>query len=220
MYAFGGQLYDPETLEVTLDHPGNVAAFEWLADYYQEFEITALALPSGLGDLASPYNPFYRGQSHARGRSVGGPFHQPLRARPELGVTYFPAPAGGRPEVTPCRARSGRARAATNAEAAVDSCMADSAGAVGALRGCTGQHPTTSGRAGVCPRSPKRSTSVCRSTSTCCWKVRLHATWPAVGLYLSETAQPALAAVQDGTQRTGRPRPRSVTWLRELEKYD
>src|SRR5690606_5482928 len=56
MYAFGGQLYDPVTLVPTLDDPGNVAAFEWLANFYQTHDINRIRrFQAGWGDLASPY---------------------------------------------------------------------------------------------------------------------------------------------------------------------
>jgi len=102
-YAFGGQLYDPETLEVTLDHPGNIAAMEWLADYYQKFDIAKIRrFQAGWGDMASPFNPFYRGQI---AMEEGGQWEVAFTAlyAPDLdwGVSNFPSPPGGRPDVTP-----------------------------------------------------------------------------------------------------------------------
>ncbi|HAY98053.1 MAG TPA: hypothetical protein DCY45_00665, partial [Mesotoga sp.] len=38
-YVFGGQLWNPETEEITADHPGNVAALEWVASYYKKFDL-------------------------------------------------------------------------------------------------------------------------------------------------------------------------------------
>ncbi len=102
-YAFGGQLYDPETLEVTIDHPGNIAAMEWLSDYYKKFDIAKIRrFQAGWGDMASPFNPFYRGQIAMQ---EGGQWEVAFTAAyaPDLnwGVTNFPAPEGGRTNVTP-----------------------------------------------------------------------------------------------------------------------
>ena len=102
-YVFGGQLYDPDTLEVTLDHPGNVAALEWLSAFYQKYDIAKIRrFQAGWGDMASPFNPFYRGQI---AMEEGGQWEVAFTAlyAPELdwGVANFPAPPGGRPDVTP-----------------------------------------------------------------------------------------------------------------------
>ena len=105
-YAFGGQLYDAETLEVTANHPKNVEALEWLAHYYETYDINLIRrFQAGWGDLASPHNPFYRGQLAMK---EGGQWEVDFTRRyaPDLkwGVTTFPAPPGGRESVAPVQA--------------------------------------------------------------------------------------------------------------------
>ncbi|HEX7004578.1 MAG TPA: ABC transporter substrate-binding protein [Trueperaceae bacterium] len=102
-YAFGGQLYDPETLEVTLDHPRNIAALEWLGDYYEKYDINLIRrFQAGWGNPASPFNPFYRGQiAMQEGGQWEVRFTHEYAPDLDWGVTTFPAPEGGRPNVAP-----------------------------------------------------------------------------------------------------------------------
>ena len=102
-HAFGGQLYDPVTLEPTIDHPGNVAALTWLADFYRRYDINRIRrFQAGWGDLASPYNPFYRGQlAMQEGGQWEVAFTRQYAPDLQWGVTTFPAPEGGRSNVAP-----------------------------------------------------------------------------------------------------------------------
>jgi ABC-type glycerol-3-phosphate transport system substrate-binding protein len=225
MYAFGGQLYDPVTLEPTLDHPGNIAAFEWLAEYYETFDINRIRrFQAGWGDLASPYNPFYRGQIAMQ---EGGQWEvlSTSKYAPDLnwGVTTFPAPEGGRADVTPVQSSFWVVpRAATNGDAAVDFLVWLTA-------------PEQSARfaaalANIPPRQDALALPAFAETVTPHMQVYLDMlltgyvfTPPGlpVGLYLSEQLNQALAAVQDGTlsaREALETAQRNV--LRELEKYD
>ncbi|MBX3142605.1 MAG: ABC transporter substrate-binding protein [Trueperaceae bacterium] len=225
MYAFGGQLYDPETLEITLDHPGNVAAFEWLAAYYRKFDINRIRrFQAGWGDMASPFNPFYRGQIAMQ---EGGQWEVLSTARhaPDLnwGVTTFPAPEGGRADVTPVQGSFWVVPAqARNKDAAIEFLLwltapAQSARFAAAL-------------ANIPPRIEALESPAFADTVTSHMQVYLDMlltgyvfTPPGlpVGLYLSEQLNQALASVQDGAmtaQEALETAQRNV--LRELEKYE
>lgn len=62
--AFGGELYDPETGEVTPDHPGNIAALEWYRDLVERMggyqQVNGFA--AGFGQAQGTNNPFFVGQ--------------------------------------------------------------------------------------------------------------------------------------------------------------
>jgi ABC-type glycerol-3-phosphate transport system substrate-binding protein len=59
---FGGQLWDGGA-NITLDAPGNIAAFEWIQSYPKTFGVKALEnLASGFGNFASPQDPFMSGK--------------------------------------------------------------------------------------------------------------------------------------------------------------
>jgi multiple sugar transport system substrate-binding protein len=223
-YAFGGQLYDPETLEVTIDHPGNVAALEWLASYYRTYDINRLRrFQAGWGDLASPYNPFYRGQVAMQ---EGGQWEVAFTRQyaPELnwGVTSFPAPAGGRDDVAPVQGSFWVVpRAATSPEEALDFLLWLTA-------------PQQSARfaaalANIPPRVEALAMPVFQETVTPELQTYIDLlhdgfvfTPPPlpVGLYLSAQLNRALSEVQDGTAT---PREALETVQRnverELDKY-
>lgn len=225
MYAFGGQLYDPETLAPTLDHPGNVAAFEWLTEYYQQFDINRIRrFQAGWGDMMSPYNPFYRGQIAMQ---EGGQWEalSTQRYAPDLnwGVTTFPAPEGGRSDVTPVQSSFWVVpRNAVNGAAAFEfltwlTAPEQSARFAAAL-------------ANIPPRQDALALPAFAETVTPHMQVYIDMllngyvyTPPGlpVGLYLNEQLNQALAAVQDGaaTAREAlETAQRNV--LRELEKYE
>ena len=225
MYAFGGQLYDPVTLEPTLDHPGNIAAFEWLAEYYETFDITRIRrFQAGWGDLASPYNPFYRGQIAMQ---EGGQWEvlSTSRYAPDLnwGVTTFPAPEGGRADVTPVQSSFWVVpRAAVNGDAAFEFLVWLTA-------------PEQSARfaaalANIPPRQDALALPAFAETITPHMQVYLDMllegfvfTPPGlpVGLYLSEQLNQALASVQDGTvSATEALQTAQRNVMRELEKYE
>ncbi len=223
-YAFGGQLYDPVTLEVTIDHPGNVAAMEWLAGYYQTYDINRIRrFQAGWGDMASPYNPFYRGQLAMQ---EGGQWEVAFTRQyaPDLGwgVTTFPAPEGGRADVAPVQSSFWVVpRAARNTEAATTFLLWLTA-------------PEQSARfsaalANIPPRADALAMAVFADTVTPELAIYIDMlqhgfvfTPPPlpVGLYLSEQLNQALSAVQDGSatpRQALETAQRNV--LRELEKY-
>ncbi len=224
-YAFGGQLYDPETLEVTLDHPGNVAALQWLADYYEKYDINLIRrFQAGWGDMASPFNPFYRGQI---GIQEGGQWEALASTvhAPDLnwGVTNFPAPEGGRADVAPVQSSFWvvPAQAAHRDEA------------LEFLLWLT--EPEQSARfaaalANIPPRQAALDLPAFGETVTPHLQVFIDMllegyvyTPPGlpVGLYLSEQLNQAVNSVQDGNttpQAALETAQRNV--LRELEKYD
>ncbi len=225
MYAFGGQLYDPETLEVTLDHPGNVAALEWLGEFYRTYDINRIRrFQAGWGDMASPFNPFYRGQIAMQ---EGGQWEVQFTKQyaPDLnwGVTTFPSPEGGRSDVTPVQSSFWVVpQAATNRAAAVEFLLWLTA-------------PEQSARfaaalANIPPRIAALEHPAFAETITPHMQVYLDMlregfvfTPPGlpVGLYLNEQLNQALAAVQDGTlgaREALETAQRNV--VRELEKYD
>ncbi len=41
-WAWDGQFYNPETLEVTVNEPRIVAATEWLASYAKKYDVTSV----------------------------------------------------------------------------------------------------------------------------------------------------------------------------------
>ncbi len=225
MYAFGGQLYDPDTLAPTLDHPGNIAAFEWLAGYYKKFDINRIRrFQAGWGDMLSPYNPFYRGQVAMQ---EGGQWEalSTQRYAPELnwGVTTFPAPEGGRADVTPVQSSFWVVpKGATNGDAAFEfltwlTAPEQSARFAAAL-------------ANIPPRQDALALAAFADTVTPHMQVYIDMlltgyvyTPPGlpVGLYLNEQLNQALASVQDGAM-TAREALETAqrNVMRELDKYE
>ncbi|MBN2219167.1 MAG: ABC transporter substrate-binding protein [Kosmotogaceae bacterium] len=101
-YVFGGQLWDPETEEITANHPGNIAALDWVASYYKKFDLQKIRVfQATWGEMASPYNPFYRGQLAIQeaGQWELLFIEQFAKSDFEYGVSPFPAPEGGRDKV-------------------------------------------------------------------------------------------------------------------------
>lgn len=101
-YVFGGRLWDPETGAVTANDPKNVEALEWVASYYEKYDVQKIrTFQAGWGDMASPYNPFYRGQLAMQEAGQWELLFIKKFAKPdfEYGVAPFPAPPGGRPKV-------------------------------------------------------------------------------------------------------------------------
>jgi ABC-type sugar transport system permease subunit/ABC-type glycerol-3-phosphate transport system substrate-binding protein len=59
---FDGQLWDGGA-KITLDAPGNIAAFQWIQSYPKTYGVKALEnLTSGFGNFASPQDPFMSGR--------------------------------------------------------------------------------------------------------------------------------------------------------------
>ena len=101
-YVFGGSLWDPQTGRITANDPKNVQALEWISSYYTKYNMQKIrTFQATWGDMASPYNPFYRGQLAMQEAGQWELLYIKQFAKPnfEYGVAPFPAPAGGRPKV-------------------------------------------------------------------------------------------------------------------------
>jgi multiple sugar transport system substrate-binding protein len=101
-YVFGGQLWDQETEEITANHPGNIKALDWVASYYKKFDLQKIRVfQATWGEMASSYNPFYRGQLAIQEAGQWELLFIKQFAKPdfEYGVSPFPAPEGGREKV-------------------------------------------------------------------------------------------------------------------------
>ena len=100
--VFGGDWMNLETGEITADHPGNVAALQWLGDFWKEYGVENLQkFTAGFGNYWSPNNPFMVGKLAMQ--SYGEWLEQfQIRYNPNLdyGVFATPAPEGGRENVT------------------------------------------------------------------------------------------------------------------------
>jgi len=101
-YVFGGRLWDPKTGQITANDPRNVQALEWVASYYSKFNTQKIrTFQATWGDMASPYNPFYRGQLAMQEAGQWELLFIKKFAKPDFqyGVAPFPAPKGGRVKV-------------------------------------------------------------------------------------------------------------------------
>lgn len=101
-YVFGGQLWNPESGEITANDPHNVQALEWIVFYYEKYDVQKIrTFQAGWGDMASPYNPFYRGQVAMQEAGQWELlFIEEFAADDfEYGVAPFPVPPGGRSKV-------------------------------------------------------------------------------------------------------------------------
>ncbi|NLA57354.1 MAG: ABC transporter substrate-binding protein [Firmicutes bacterium] len=101
-YVFGGEWLNEETNEITADHPRNVAALQWLGDFWAEYGVEKLQkFSAGFGNYWSPNNPFMVGKLAIQNY---GEWIESFRVRynPSLdyGVFATPYPEGGRPNVT------------------------------------------------------------------------------------------------------------------------
>lgn len=89
-WSFGGDFYDPETKQVTANHPKNVEALQWLADYAEEYNIENIAAftdSQGGGAM----DPFLTGQLSMQ---VSGPWvvQNIEKFKPDLNYGVFPIP--------------------------------------------------------------------------------------------------------------------------------
>lgn len=103
-YAYGGSFYDPKTRQLTPDHPGVVAGYKFLQDWYKADGI------SRVQNFIGSYAPFARGATYnpaqdpfISGRvalKVDGDWFLATIARfgPDVpyGVTYIPTPDGSK----------------------------------------------------------------------------------------------------------------------------
>ncbi|WYQ41593.1 ABC transporter substrate-binding protein [Bacillus sp. FSL W7-1321] len=93
-WAFGGNFYEPETSELTINHPKNVEALEWLvsiADKYDAATVTSFDTAQGSNEM----DPFIQ---EIYSMKVDGPFSISTinQYNPDLnyGVTPVPTPTG------------------------------------------------------------------------------------------------------------------------------
>ncbi len=93
-WTFGGDFYDMETNTLTIDHPKNVEALEWLvsiADQYDAATVTSFDTAQGSNEM----DPFIQGIYSMK---VDGPFSISTiqQYKPDLnyGVTPIPTPTG------------------------------------------------------------------------------------------------------------------------------
>ncbi|MGN8646176.1 ABC transporter substrate-binding protein [Gracilibacillus sp. HCP3S3_G5_1] len=93
-WSFGGDFYDPETMEVTADHPKNVEALEWMTEFGQKYGVEDIA---GFTDSqgSGAMDPFVSGQISMK---IDGNFGVAALEKfaPDLnyGVTPIPTPTG------------------------------------------------------------------------------------------------------------------------------
>lgn len=60
---FGGTLYEPETATLTLDHPNNIKALEWIDGFFEMVGRERWReFAAGFGTYDSPQYPFYQGE--------------------------------------------------------------------------------------------------------------------------------------------------------------
>lgn len=102
VYVFGGQWYNPETGEVTANHPRNVAALEWMASYGKKYDVSRMqAFETSFGGNATPNGPFFVGKV-AMWQTGEFALAHIRRYGPDLEWGWFPMPPppGGRPMTT------------------------------------------------------------------------------------------------------------------------
>jgi len=102
IYVFGGQWYDPDTGEVTANHPKNVAALRWMASYGKKYDISRMQnFESSFGSTASPSGPFFVGKV-AMWQTGEFALQHIRKYAPDLEWGWFPLPSppGGRPRST------------------------------------------------------------------------------------------------------------------------
>lgn len=101
-WVFGGEFYDEASGKITADHPGVVAALEWMVEgFAKKYDPTRLAgFQAGFGQGET--GPFYQGQTamqplNPTGVKLLGQFKPNL----QYGVTYMPTgPGGARPRAS------------------------------------------------------------------------------------------------------------------------
>lgn len=98
-YVFGGGWYNPATGEVTANHPRNVAALRWMAEYGRRYDVSRMQnFESTFGGTSTPSGPFFVGKV---GMWQTGEFalEHLRRYAPHVEWGWFPAPAPpcGRP---------------------------------------------------------------------------------------------------------------------------
>src|SRR5262249_47884869 len=101
-YVFGGQWYDPQTGEVTANHPRNVAALRWLASYGHRYDVRRMqSFESTLGRATTANAPFFVGKAAMWQTGEWAEDHiRRFAPGMEWGWFPYPAPPGGRPDTT------------------------------------------------------------------------------------------------------------------------
>ncbi len=101
-YVFGGQWVDPASGEITANHPGNLAALQWLQTYSKRYDLRKMqAFETTFGSTKSPSGPFFVGKI-AFWQTGEWAQQYVRRYAPKLDWGWFslPTPPGGRPDVT------------------------------------------------------------------------------------------------------------------------
>jgi ABC-type glycerol-3-phosphate transport system substrate-binding protein len=102
-YVFGGQWYDTASGKITAEHPGNLAALEWLQSYSREYDLKKMqAFETTFGSNETPSGPFFVGKI-AMWQTGEWAQESIKRYAPNLDWGWFPLPApetGGRQNVT------------------------------------------------------------------------------------------------------------------------
>ncbi len=93
LYYTGGSLFDEKTRKLTADTPENRRALQWFSDYSRKYGVKNLAaFRGGLGNFASPQNPFLSGKVSMQIQGVWmHAFIRTFNPRLDWGVAPFPA---------------------------------------------------------------------------------------------------------------------------------
>jgi multiple sugar transport system substrate-binding protein len=99
--VFGGTFYDAQNHKITANHPGNVAALEWLVTYAQSYKLDDVNnFMAGFGQAWTAGDPFVVGRL---AMEINGEWTtwtmKTYASKLAYGVTYPPAPPGGRHHV-------------------------------------------------------------------------------------------------------------------------
>ncbi len=101
-YVFGGSWYDEATGKITADHPKNVEALQWLADFVSKYDVNKVdQFSAGFGNYWSPANPFFAGKLAMQDygewiQQFGEKYGPDVKWAP----FPYPYPEGGRKNVT------------------------------------------------------------------------------------------------------------------------
>ncbi|HVK06511.1 MAG TPA: ABC transporter substrate-binding protein [Armatimonadaceae bacterium] len=103
-YVFGGQWYDAASGTITANHPGNVAALDWLQSYAREYDLRKMqAFQTTFGSNETPSGPFFVGKI-AMWQTGEWAQESIRRYAPKLDWGWFPLPSpadgSGRDNVT------------------------------------------------------------------------------------------------------------------------
>jgi ABC-type glycerol-3-phosphate transport system substrate-binding protein len=101
-YVFGGQWYDSATGTVTANHPGNLAALQWLQSFAKQYDLHKMqAFETTFGSNETPSGPFFVGKiAMWQTGEWAQAFIQRYAPNLDWGWFALPAPPGGRTNVT------------------------------------------------------------------------------------------------------------------------